>query len=98
MEYINIKTKLFFVIFFFVVSVSAGVWFGYGALPVGPSWADFDGDGIPDWLETVLGLSPTDSSDGTGDIDNDGIINKDDKSYGTRLITTIYPIEGERLP
>ena len=95
---IRFKTKAFIVLFFFVVSVTAGVWFGSGSLPLGTSINDFDGDGIPDWLEIVLGLSPTDFSDGTGDIDNDGIPNNIDKSYGNRLIITIYPIEGERLP
>jgi len=98
MKHINIKTKLFFVIIFFVTSVSAGIWFGYGPLSYNASWGDIDGDGVPNWLEYVLGMKPTDKSDGTEDIDKDGIPNNIDKSYGNRLITTIYPIEGERLP
>ncbi len=94
----NIRLKALLVSFFFVLSLSAGIWFGYGNLPPGASQTDLDGDGIPDWLEVLLDLNPNDSSDGIGDIDIDETPNNVDTSYGDRTITTIYPIPGERLP
>ena len=49
-------------------SVVAGVWFGYGPSPQ----YDSDGDGIPDWLELLLGLDPLAANNSTGDVDGDG--------------------------
>ena len=92
------KTKI--LIFILVVSLvaAAGVWFGYGSLPPGTSQTDLDNDGIPDWLEILLGLNPNSPSDAAGDIDGDGTLNTNDTSYGYHTIITIYPVNGENIP
>lgn len=47
---------------------------------------DRDADGIPNDIETKVGLDPTNPEDGLGDIDEDGFINVDEfKEYGTEI-------------
>lgn len=76
------------------LTLTGGIWFGYGAYP----GYDSDGDGLPDWLEQLLGLDHLGQNDADGDVDGDGILNKDDTSYGPLPIRTWYPVQGERLP
>jgi hypothetical protein len=45
--------------------------------------ADFDRDGIPDVVETALGLSPTDPADAANDLDHDGMNNRAEYLAGT---------------
>jgi len=57
----------------------------HGATPANPAgigvamaWADFDGDGLPDWWEKIYSLSVTDATGfngANGDQDGDGLIN-----------------------
>lgn len=49
---------------------------------VAPDW-DSDGDGIPDAVETALGLNPRDPSDADGDMDADGFTNLEEFEAGT---------------
>ena len=44
---------------------------------------DFDQDEIPDLYENENGMDPTDPSDGTGDVDGDGLTNREEFWYGT---------------
>lgn len=76
------------------ITIKAGVWFGYSSYP----GYDTDADGIPDWLEKLLGLDELDEDDATGDEDGDGIPNGEDTSYGPLEIVTCYPVKDERLP
>ncbi len=47
----------------------------FGSAPTDPNAADTDGDGVADWVEvTVSGTNPNDSSDFSGDTDNDGLL------------------------
>jgi len=45
--------------------------------------SDDDNDGIPDAWEIRYGLNPLDPSDATGDIDKDGVINRDEYMLNT---------------
>jgi hypothetical protein len=72
----------------------AGVWFGYGPSPQ----YDSDNDGIPDWLEILLGLDPLATNNPSGDVDGDGVPNGVDTEYGNHLIVTVQPVPGERIP
>ncbi|HKX61987.1 MAG TPA: lamin tail domain-containing protein, partial [Verrucomicrobiae bacterium] len=45
--------------------------------------ADADGDGIPDVVETALGLNPNSGADGAGDLDGDKMVNRDEYLAGT---------------
>jgi len=45
---------------------------------------DTDEDGMPDYYERLYGLSTLDASDATGDMDGDGISNRDEYRAGTR--------------
>lgn len=72
----------------------ASVWFGY--MPGGNG--DSDNDGVPDWLEQLLGLDPLVTNNGGGDADADGIRNTNDFEYGNHLIVTVQPVAGERVP
>jgi len=45
--------------------------------------ADTDFDGLPDTVETSLGLNPNNPADGTGDLDHDGMSNRDEYFVGT---------------
>jgi hypothetical protein len=47
--------------------------------------ADTDRDGLPDEVETALGLSPTDPGDAALDLDEDGVSNGDEYAAGTDL-------------
>mgnify|MGYP000877352560 CR=1 FL=1 len=77
-----------------VLTLSAGIWFGYGPYP----GYDSDGDGLPDWLEQLLKLDHLGTNDRDGDLDDDDIPNWRDTSYGPLPIRTAYPARGERLP
>ena len=44
---------------------------------------DSDGDGIPDSVETTLGLNPNNSSDASGDLDGDSMSNYAETIAGT---------------
>ncbi len=45
--------------------------------------ADTDQDGVPDEIETALGLNPDDNTDGGGDLDQDGASNRAEFVAGT---------------
>jgi hypothetical protein len=45
--------------------------------------ADADSDGIPDSVETALGLNPNDGADSLGDLDGDGMNNRSELMAGT---------------
>lgn len=47
--------------------------------------ADLDDDGIPNLVETGLGLDPNNSADGTLDLDTDGWDNETEYRFGTDL-------------
>jgi hypothetical protein len=47
------------------------------------SLADMDGDGIPDSVETALGLNPNDPADASGDLDGDSMSNLEEQIAGT---------------
>ena len=65
-----------------VADIDVEVWDGRG---VGYNLAtvDTDGDGIPDWWETLYGLDPFDASDAWGDDDRDGLDNLAEYLAGT---------------
>jgi hypothetical protein len=44
---------------------------------------DTDGDGIPDTVETELGLDPNSATDATGDLDGDTMTNQEEYAAGT---------------
>ncbi|MGC3957749.1 MAG: hypothetical protein QM813_07300 [Verrucomicrobiota bacterium] len=44
---------------------------------------DADGDGLPDWWETLYGFNPTSSGEATGDFDGDGLTNLQEYNLGT---------------
>lgn len=52
-----------------------------GTLPA--TAPDSDGDGMPDYWESVYGLNPLDASDASGDLDGDGINNLDEYRAGS---------------
>src|SRR6185503_14373471 len=45
--------------------------------------ADFDGDGMPDYFEQLVGLNTNDLSDASGDLDGDGMSNLAEYLAGT---------------
>jgi hypothetical protein len=45
--------------------------------------ADADSDGIPDTVETALGLNPNSGADAAGDLDGDTMSNRDEYMAGT---------------
>ncbi|MHA2232709.1 MAG: NosD domain-containing protein [Candidatus Hodarchaeales archaeon] len=47
-------------------------------------YADSDGDGLPDWYETRIGLDPN-VDDATVDLDQDGLSNLDEYQLGTNV-------------
>jgi hypothetical protein len=62
--------------------------------------ADFDGDGLPDYYEALLGLNTNDVSDAAGDLDGDGMSNLAEYLAGTdandsnsflRVEQTVFP-------
>lgn len=67
---------------------------GYPVLPVAtePLPGDTDRDGIPDITEFVMGMNPSDSTDGNGDRDGDGYTNLEEylNNRATRL-SYLYP-------
>ena len=87
-------THVFAATVIFALSVGAGVWFGYGPSPQ----YDSDNDGIPDWLEILLGLDPLATNNPSGDVDGDGVPNGVDTEYGNHQIVTVQPVPGERIP
>lgn len=58
----------------FIINSPADVG-GYPALATGIPPTDSDHDGMPDDWELEMGLNPEDSSDGNGDLDNNGYTN-----------------------
>ncbi len=49
------------------------------------AYVDSDSDGIPDSVETNVGLDPEDASDGAADLDSDGLANLDEFVLGTDM-------------
>ncbi len=54
---------------------------------------DSDGDGMPDSWETLYGLSPTSSTDGTKDLDGDGLTNL--AEYQNKTNPTLTDTDGD---
>ncbi len=52
-------------------------------LSVSAPFADADGDGMPDWWETLYGFDPLDPNDALGDADGDGSSNGAEYVAGT---------------
>jgi hypothetical protein len=90
----KLSIALICLVIILAITLKAGIWFGYSPYP----GYDTDADGIPDWLEKLLGLDELDTDDSDGDVDGDGIPNSEDTSYGPYTIITYYPVKGERLP
>jgi len=87
-------TRLVMVVLLSAATSLFAVWFGYSPT----ANADSDNDGIPDWLEQLLGLDPLVVNNGGGDVDGDGVSNNVDTVYGNHLIVTVQPVPGERIP
>lgn len=63
-----------------------GVLRNAGSVDIGcQEFKDSDGDGIPDNIETAVGLNPADPTDAVEDADQDGIKNIDEYLKGTNI-------------
>jgi hypothetical protein len=62
-----------------VASIGAGTQVNFTNYTV----ADFDGDGMPDYFEQLVGLNTNDLSDASGDLDGDGMSNLAEYLAGT---------------
>jgi hypothetical protein len=57
-----------------------------GTCPIDPNTIDSDGDGLPDWWEIDNGLDPYDptgDNGADGDLDGDGLTNREEFEYNT---------------
>ncbi|HOG49615.1 MAG TPA: S8 family serine peptidase, partial [Lentisphaeria bacterium] len=63
--------------------------------PVTPSDVDTDGDGMPDWWETLYGLDPYNPYDADEDLDGDGLTNLYEYLAGTN--PTIRDTDGNGI-